>query len=88
VYEVLTRRIAGNYASVTGFHACRPISVDDCKRNGLCVCDPEKLNRITREIFGDTCEVAAAIEDLAKGNAVSGYSYTSTILAPSTSLFH
>jgi hypothetical protein len=76
VHDVLARRIARNYASVIGFHACRPISLDDYKRDGLRVCDPEELNRIAREIFGDTSDVAAAIEDLAKGNAVSGYSYT------------
>jgi hypothetical protein len=76
VHDVLTRRIAAHYASVIGFHACRPISLGDYKRDGLRVCDPEELNRIAREIFGDASDVAAAIEDLAKGSAVSGYSYT------------
>jgi len=76
VHDLLTEQIAENYRFVIGFHACRPISLDDYRRNGLRVCDPNELNRIAREIFGDTAEVNAAIESLATGEGPSGYSYT------------
>ena len=74
LHSLLTRRLAENYDAVIGFHGCRPVTLDGYKRDGLRVCDPEELNAVARDIFGDTTEVSAAIDDLASNDG-SSYSY-------------
>jgi hypothetical protein len=74
LHSLLTRRLAENYDAVIGFHGCRPVTLDGYKRDGLRICDPEELNAVARDIFGDTPEVSAAIDDLASNDG-SSYSY-------------
>jgi hypothetical protein len=64
VHKIVTQRIVQRYQFVTGFHACRAVSLDDYKLNGLRVCNPDDLDGVARTIFGNTPEVAKAIANL------------------------
>src|SRR5438132_12405749 len=50
VLDLLTEQIPENYRFVIGFHACRPITLDDYRRIALPLSDPHELNRRSREL--------------------------------------